>query len=131
MFMFGITTLMFALGIIALVLVTTFLWCQSMKSTLADSQPGPSFYTSSVVWATITRLMVCLNDALFLTQLMAVQYILSDIICAWRTVVLWNRDKRVIAILLFFILGSTGTHKGFLKIVLCSSGTNARSCCRV
>ncbi|KAN0129157.1 hypothetical protein V8E53_013028 [Lactarius tabidus] len=91
MFMFGITTLMFALGIIALVLVTTFLWCQSMKAFLADSQPGPSFYTSSVVWATITRLM----------------YILSDIICAWRTVALWSRDKRVIAILLFFILGST------------------------
>jgi len=34
-------------------------------------------------------------------------YILCDIVCAWRTVVLWNRDKRVIAILLFFILGTT------------------------
>ncbi|KAH9026228.1 hypothetical protein EDB84DRAFT_345757 [Lactarius hengduanensis] len=34
-------------------------------------------------------------------------YILSDIICAWRAVVLWNRDKRVIAILLLFILGTT------------------------
>ncbi|KAH9973222.1 hypothetical protein BGW80DRAFT_1308927, partial [Lactifluus volemus] len=33
-------------------------------------------------------------------------YILSDIICAWRAVVLWNRDKRVITILLFFILGN-------------------------
>jgi hypothetical protein len=91
MFMLGITTFIFALGIIALVLVTIFLWFQSMKSFLTDSKPGSSFFTSSAVWATTTRLM----------------YILSDIICAWRTVVLWNRDKRVIAVLLFFILGST------------------------
>jgi hypothetical protein len=62
---------------------------------------------------------------------MVVQYLLSDIICAWRTVVLWNRDNRVIATLLFFILGSTSTQKEFLRIVLCLSGTNARSCCRV
>jgi len=34
-------------------------------------------------------------------------YILSDIICAWRAVVLWNRDKRVISILLLFILVTT------------------------
>ena len=37
-----------------------------------------------------------------------VQYILCDAICAWRTVVLWNKDKRVIAILLLFILGTIG-----------------------
>ena len=42
---------------------------------------------------------------------MAVQYILSDIICAWRAVVLWNRDKRIVAIILLFILGTTGTYK--------------------
>jgi hypothetical protein len=90
MFMFGITTFMFALGIIALVLATL-LGCQLMKAILADSDLGSSFLISSAVWATITRLM----------------YLLSDIICAWRTVVLWNRDKRVIAILLFFILGTT------------------------
>jgi hypothetical protein len=91
MFMFGITTFMFALGIIALVLATIFLWCQLMKSFLVNSDLGSSFLISSAVWATITRLM----------------YLLSDIICAWRTVVLWNRDNRVIATLLFFILGST------------------------
>lgn len=33
---------------------------------------------------------------------------MSDIICAWRAVVLWNKDKRVIAILLLFILGTVG-----------------------
>jgi hypothetical protein len=40
---------------------------------------------------------------------MTVQYILCDIICAWRTVVLWNKDKRIITILLLFILGTIGT----------------------
>ncbi|KAH9026521.1 hypothetical protein EDB85DRAFT_170128 [Lactarius pseudohatsudake] len=28
-------------------------------------------------------------------------------VCAWRAVVLWNRDKRIIAILLLLILGTT------------------------
>lgn len=46
---------------------------------------------TNMVWAIISHLM----------------YILCDIVCAWRTVVLWRRDKRVIAILLFFILGTT------------------------
>ena len=47
--------------------------------------------------------------AVCLTQLTAVQYILCDSICAWRTVVLWNKDKRIIAILVFFNLATTGT----------------------
>ena len=49
---------------------------------------------------------VCLT---ILTQLTAVQYILCDIICVWRTVVLWNKDKRVIVILVLSNLGATGT----------------------
>jgi len=32
---------------------------------------------------------------------------MCDSICAWRTVILWNKDKRIIAILVFFILGTT------------------------
>ncbi|KAN0129144.1 hypothetical protein V8E53_013015 [Lactarius tabidus] len=94
MFMFGTTTFMFALGIIALVLETT-LGFQQMQLMLNPDASGiwSSYRTNVViaVGATITRLM----------------YILSDIICAWRAVVLWNRDKRVIAILLLFILGTT------------------------
>ncbi|KAF8266937.1 hypothetical protein EI94DRAFT_1802332 [Lactarius quietus] len=71
-FMFGVTTFMFVLGIIAMVLETA-LGFQQMQLFL-DPTSG--------------------------------NYILSDIICAWRAVVLWNRDKRVIAILLLFILGT-------------------------
>src|ERR1700677_2930019 len=111
MFMFGTTTFMFILGIIALVLETT-LGFQQMQLFLNPDASGVwSSYRTNVViavGATITRLMVRSN-AVRLTLLTAMQYILSDIICAWRAVVLWNRDKRVIAILLLFILGTTGT----------------------
>ena len=47
--------------------------------------------------------------AICLTLSTFVQYVLCDTICAWRTVVLWNKDKRVIAILLLFVLGTVGT----------------------
>ncbi|KAF8269633.1 hypothetical protein EI94DRAFT_1724907 [Lactarius quietus] len=100
MFMFGITTFIFILGVIALVLATTIIFqqMQSLLSTFetASDMPlfkdmSPSILTYRFVWAAITRLM----------------YVLCDIVCAWRTVVLWNSDKRVIAILLCFILGTT------------------------
>ncbi|KAF8262709.1 hypothetical protein EI94DRAFT_662129 [Lactarius quietus] len=90
MFMFGTTTFMFISGIIALVLVTTIMF-REMR-LIAQPDLGLSQIASYYfAWGTITRLM----------------YIVCDIICAWRTVVLWNRDKRVIAILLIFILGTT------------------------
>ena len=44
-----------------------------------------------------------------LTPFATVQCVLCDAICAWRTVILWNKDKRVIAILVFSILVTTGT----------------------
>ena len=47
--------------------------------------------------------------AICLTLSTVVQYVLCDTICAWRTVVLWSKDKRVIAILLLFVLGTVGT----------------------
>jgi hypothetical protein len=43
------------------------------------------------------------------------QYIMSDVICAWRAVVLWNKDKRVIAILLLLILGTMGVSWSILS----------------
>ncbi|KAH9995256.1 hypothetical protein BJV77DRAFT_1066347 [Russula vinacea] len=93
-FMFSITTLMFVLGLIALVLETA-LEFQQMQLFLDPTSGGiwSSMDTNIIiaVGATITRIM----------------YILSDVICAWRAVVLWNKDKRVIAILLLFILGTT------------------------
>ncbi|KAH9173221.1 hypothetical protein EDB89DRAFT_747202 [Lactarius sanguifluus] len=93
MFMFGITTFMFSLAVIALVLRTA-LRFQLMRIILNLSGNVWTFdriFVAYMVEATIARLM----------------YILSDIICAWRAVVLWNRDKRIIAILLLLILGTT------------------------
>ncbi|KAH9007672.1 hypothetical protein EDB84DRAFT_1572647 [Lactarius hengduanensis] len=95
MIMFGITTFMFAMGIIALVLEIAFWFQQILDITGYECQW--STYRTNVVFAVESTI----------TRLMAVQYILSDIICAWRAVVLWNRDKRIIAILLFLILGTT------------------------
>ncbi|KAH9058116.1 hypothetical protein EDB87DRAFT_952879 [Lactarius vividus] len=94
MFMFGITTFMFLLGVIALVLETA-LGFQQMQLFLDP--------TAGNIWSS-NRTNVIIAVGATITRLM---YILSDTICAWRAVVLWNRDKRVIAILLLFILGTT------------------------
>ncbi|KAH9026513.1 hypothetical protein EDB85DRAFT_169566 [Lactarius pseudohatsudake] len=91
MFMFGITTLMFALAIVTLVLRTAIGFQEMLDITSAyTTWSYDRFIIVSLVEATITRLM----------------YILCDIVCAWRAVVLWNRDKRIIAILLLLILGT-------------------------
>jgi len=87
MTMFGITTFMFSLGIIVIVLETT------MKFRFFDnSNSGSSFIMIYKAWSTATCLM----------------YILCDIICAWRTVILWNKNRRIIAVLGLFILGTIG-----------------------
>ncbi|KAH9026224.1 hypothetical protein EDB84DRAFT_1677720 [Lactarius hengduanensis] len=93
-FMFGITTFMFALGVITLDIQ------YFLGTTSANTWSFDRIFVVLLVEGTIARLM----------------YILSDIVCAWRAVVLWNRDKRVIAILLLLILGTTaaaGCELGF------------------
>ncbi|KAH8993737.1 hypothetical protein EDB92DRAFT_377444 [Lactarius akahatsu] len=103
MSMFGITTFMFVLGIIALVLETTLGFQQTQQNQTPQLFPDPtganlrSTYIINVVFAVEATI----------TRLVAVQYIISDIICAWRAVVLWDRDKRIIAILLLLILATT------------------------
>ncbi|KAH9058108.1 hypothetical protein EDB87DRAFT_952161 [Lactarius vividus] len=116
MFLFGITTFMFALGTTALVLEKA-LELQKIEFNV--------FYFAE---GGITRLM----------------YILSDVICAWRAVIIWNRDRRVIAILLLCILGTiaaagceiglgfvtpadNGSQSGPLVMVGPSLGTNLLS----
>ena len=67
MFMFGITTFMFALGIIALVLETT-LGLEIGKSIFDPSaNQDPSYTLYYYVWATVTCLMVCFHVALMLS----------------------------------------------------------------
>ncbi|KAH9032245.1 hypothetical protein EDB85DRAFT_2145623 [Lactarius pseudohatsudake] len=109
--MFAITTFTFVLGIISLVLQTALEFQQTwwlLDHTAANVWPLGRIGSVSIVVETIRRLMVHLyNASLPSAQLMAVQYILSDIVCAWRAVVLWNRDKHVTALLLFLVIGTT------------------------
>jgi len=89
MFMLGTTTLMFAMGIIALALVTTV----DLEIIHSFYLVGEIPFSNAIyyyVWAGITCMM----------------YMLCDIVCAWRTVVIWNKNKRIIAILVLSILGS-------------------------
>ena len=64
--MFGMTTFMFVLGIIALVTVTA-LEYQWLKVAFAGNKLGHTFFNTSTVWATITRLMVRYNDTIMLS----------------------------------------------------------------
>ena len=112
--MFGITTFLFALAIIALVLQTTLF----QKANLISN----SYIIYSYVWATITCVTVRDTFMSFScpVPLTVAQHILCDIICAWRTVVIWNRDKHIITILVVFIFGTIGTYKKSLRIdILC------------
>ena len=36
------------------------------------------------------------------------KFILSNVVCAWRAAVLWNYDRRIVAVLALFILGNIG-----------------------
>ena len=60
MIMFGITTLMFVLGIIRLVLETVLAFQLFFDLTAGDFS---STYSTSVIIATVSRLMVRLQDA--------------------------------------------------------------------
>ena len=107
--MLGTTTLMFAMGIAALVLVTI-AELSNMRTFMSNGELPFSIVVCYYAWAGIACLMVRLhNTFICLAQLTAVQYMLCDVICAWRTVVIWNKDKRIIAILVIFVLGSFGT----------------------
>ncbi|KAH8991890.1 hypothetical protein EDB86DRAFT_3079513 [Lactarius hatsudake] len=94
MFMFGITTFMFVLGSVTLVLEVVLGFKETRLILDPTAENVRSVYRTNVVFA-VAEAITCL------------MYILSDIICAWRAVVLWNRDKRIIAVLLLFIFGTT------------------------
>ncbi|KAH9953590.1 hypothetical protein BGW80DRAFT_1468429 [Lactifluus volemus] len=86
---------MFVLSLIALVLETAFYFQQAHSAIYPLATGGGiwSFMDTAIIFATFSTID-------------CIMYILSDIICAWRAVVLWNKDKRVIAILMLLILGN-------------------------
>lgn len=92
-FMLVVTTAMFVLGLIALVFNTQLSYQQF---TLQFDPSGGQLWSprrtgiTMAVGATLTCMI----------------YILSFVVCAWRAAVLWNYDRRVVAVLVFFILGT-------------------------
>ncbi|KAI0300036.1 hypothetical protein B0F90DRAFT_1726140 [Multifurca ochricompacta] len=94
LFMLFITSVMFVLGLIALVL-KTFLDFQQFTRLLSPS--------SSSLWSLRSTNIVTAVSA----TLARIIYILSDTVCAWRAAVLWNYERRIVGALALFILGTT------------------------
>jgi hypothetical protein len=92
--MLTVTSTMFALGLIALVLQTSLSYQQFEDLFNSSSTSLWSAHRTGVVTAvvaTIARLI----------------YILSEAVCAWRAAVLWSYDRRVVAVLMLFLIGTT------------------------
>jgi hypothetical protein len=94
LFMLVVSTATFALGLIALVLETSLAFQQFAHQLSPSSGSLWSPRRTNVVVA------VCATITYFV-------FILTDLVCAWRAAVLWNYDRRVVAVLALFILGST------------------------
>ncbi|KAI0259484.1 hypothetical protein BC834DRAFT_974204 [Gloeopeniophorella convolvens] len=99
-FMLSITTLMFVLGTIAIVLNTCLVQRQLARTILPELVTWQSIQKTQVI-VSILGAIVRLNSS--------DQPILSDIVCAWRAVVLWNSDRRVLAFLTTIIIATIGT----------------------
>ncbi|KAI0259740.1 hypothetical protein BC834DRAFT_973986 [Gloeopeniophorella convolvens] len=94
-FMFCITTSMFISGTVTIVLGSGLI-SQSIPFILQDIDP------SFGAWSDRTTDIV-MN---IFAAIMQLNPILSDIVCAWRAVVIWRWDRRVILILTTCILGT-------------------------
>jgi len=92
--MLTITSLMFALGLIALVLQTSLSYQQFAQMFNSSSTSLWSAHRTSVVTAVVATIA-------------RIIYILSEVVCAWRAAVLWNYDRRVVAVLMVFLFGAT------------------------
>ncbi|KAI0284459.1 hypothetical protein BC826DRAFT_1056195, partial [Russula brevipes] len=104
LFMFVVTTAMFALGLTALALDTTLAFQQFARELSPFSAPG-SASSSSPSWSVRRANIVTAVGATIACTI----YVLSDVVCAWRAAVLWNYDRRVVAVLAFFVLGTTAS----------------------
>ncbi|KAI0275257.1 hypothetical protein BC834DRAFT_851966 [Gloeopeniophorella convolvens] len=113
LFMLSVTTIMFILGTIAFAL-----------SVCLSSQQFPQLLQLPAAWSTY-YVDVTADIFAFITRL---NPILSDIICAWRAVVLWNSDRRVLALLTTIVLGTIGAAGYDLSLALVTlSGKNSET----
>jgi len=93
LFMLVMTTAMFALGTIALVLETSLAYQQFALEVVPSS---------SSLWSTRRTNIIMAVGA----TIACIIYIISNVVCAWRAAVLWNYNRRVVAVLALFVLGT-------------------------
>ncbi|KAI0273915.1 hypothetical protein BGY98DRAFT_997810 [Russula aff. rugulosa BPL654] len=96
LFMLVVSTLTFVLGLIALVLETSLAF-QNFARELSSSSSSSLSLWSTHRTNTVVALCATITYLVFL---------LTDLVCAWRAAVLWNYDRRVLAILALFVLGT-------------------------
>jgi len=96
MFLFGITAIIFILSTIVIVLGPG-LMSQVIPTMIKTMDP--SF---DRVWS-IHKLYVVSS---MMTVITGLNPILSDVVCAWRAMVLWKYDRRVVTILSICLLGT-------------------------
>jgi len=96
MFLFGITAIIFILSTIVIVLGPG-LMSQVIPTMIKTMDP-----TFDRVWS-IHKLYVVSS---MMTVITGLNPILSDVVCAWRAMVLWKYDRRVVTILSICLLGT-------------------------
>ncbi|KAH9173239.1 hypothetical protein EDB89DRAFT_2068992 [Lactarius sanguifluus] len=113
MFMFGSTTLIFVLATVVIV-VGPGLTLQAIPGIIRFIDPslavGWSIHKINImtgVVATITRINAC-----------SPLPVISDMVCAWRAIVLWKYDRRVVIILSACITGTFAVCIYDLKLAL-------------
>ncbi|KAH9976984.1 hypothetical protein BJV74DRAFT_861534 [Russula compacta] len=94
LFMLVVTTTMFALGLAALVLQTSLSYQQF---TLTFNPSSTSLWSPRYtdIITTAGAIIACII------------YIISDVVGAWRAAVVWNYNRKVVAVLTLFVLGTT------------------------
>lgn len=92
--MLTVTSTTFVLGLIALVLQTSLSYQQFAQLFNSSSTSLWSAHRTGVVTAVVATIA-------------RVIYILNEVVCAWRAAVMWNFDRRVVAVLMVFLIGTT------------------------
>ncbi|KAI9449525.1 hypothetical protein F5148DRAFT_1247327 [Russula earlei] len=105
LFMLVVTTAMFALGFIALVLETSLAY-QQFTLLLRPSR-GSLWSTSKTNTVTAVG-----------STIACITYIIADVVFAWRAAVLWNYDRRIVATLALSVLGTVAAAGSALGINL-------------
>ena len=132
--MLVVTTTMFALGLAALVLQTSLAYQQfTLTFNPSSTSLWSPRYTDVITAVGAIIACIIVRSPFFPTppsvhsvgadsppppnappggsldgSVAVTKYILSDVVGAWRAAVLWNYNRKVVAVLTLFVLGTTG-----------------------